>query len=118
MNPYDRLISLGFHLSRGRGENTVYVIPRSRITDEIRQYVRDNRNEILKMIDLNNIPPRHHINETEGLGDWTERQLKKIGVTEEWYKHVKEKFGLTPTCGCGTRKRWLNSVSDWWNNKK
>lgn len=50
----------------------------------------------------------------EKLGDWTERQLKRIGVTEDRYKEAKERFGLDPNCACPQRKAWLNSVSDWW----
>ena len=49
-----------------------------------------------------------------GLGDWTERVLQHVGVTEDRYKEAKELFGLTPTCNCPKRKEWLNKVSDWW----
>ena len=54
---------------------------------------------------------------SSGLGDWTEQQLKSIGVTQERYKAAKELFGLSPTCDCEGRKQWLNSVSDWWRGK-
>ena len=56
-------------------------------------------------------------NRREGLGDWTEQQLKSIGVTPGRYKAAKELFGLSPTCDCEGRKQWLNSVSDWWRGK-
>lgn len=48
-----------------------------------------------------------------GLGDWTERALKKLGVTKERYKAAKEKFGLMPMCHCKERKEWLNKVGRW-----
>ena len=48
------------------------------------------------------------------LGDWTEHQLARLGVTPESYSAAKEKFGLAPTCNCAERKRWLNAISDWW----
>ena len=53
----------------------------------------------------------------EKLGDWTERQLKKLGVTEERYQAAKEMFGLSPECNCSGRIAWLNAVSDWWRGE-
>lgn len=53
----------------------------------------------------------------EGLGDWTERMLKKIGVTEERWGEAKAIVGLDPGCDCQTRKAWLNKVSDWWRGQ-
>ena len=52
-----------------------------------------------------------------GLGDKVEAELKKLGITPEWYKTVKAKFGLPPTCRCGSRKAWLNKVGRWWKSK-
>lgn len=51
------------------------------------------------------------------LGDWTERILAKVGITEDRYAAAKELFGLAPTCGCKERKEWLNKVSDWWRGQ-
>lgn len=55
-------------------------------------------------------------------GDRTEAFLKKLGVTEEKYRSVKEKFGLRPECNCSGRKRKLNdwdeAVRNWWNKQK
>lgn len=53
----------------------------------------------------------------EGLGDWTERMLSSVGVTQERYVAAKEIFGLAPTCNCAKRKEWLNKVSDWWRGE-
>lgn len=50
------------------------------------------------------------------LGDYTERLLASIGITEDRYREAKELFGLPPTCGCSQRKQWLNDVSDWWRH--
>ena len=47
------------------------------------------------------------------LGDYTEGVLKKMGVTPDRYKKVKELFGMAPTCGCDKRKEWLNRVGSW-----
>lgn len=55
------------------------------------------------------MPPR--------LGDYTERLLKSVGVTEDRYKAAKELFGLAPTCGCEARKLYLNKISDWWRGQ-
>lgn len=52
-----------------------------------------------------------------GLGDWTERQLKKLGVAQDRYKAAKEYAGLAPTCSCEARKQWLNKVSEWWRGQ-
>ena len=94
-------VSVRRHSSDGR----LFVYPSEHITDEVRDYVREHRQRILDELD------------SHGLGDWTEKQLKKIGITQEWYKEVKVKFGLAPTCGCDKRKKWLNSVSSWWNGQ-
>lgn len=53
---------------------------------------------------------RDRSSESPGLGDYTERVLRGMGVTKERYREVKEKFGLAPTCNCEERKRWLNMV--------
>lgn len=45
-----------------------------------------------------------------GLGDYTEKVLKSIGITEDKYKEAKKLFGMAPTCGCRKRKEWLNKV--------
>jgi len=53
----------------------------------------------------------------EGPGDWAERQLKKIGVTPEWYVAAKTFLGFTPICSCAERKAWLNKAGKWWANE-
>jgi len=45
-----------------------------------------------------------------GLGDWAESALTKLGITQESYVKIKEKCGLPPRCNCSKRKRWLNEV--------
>ena len=45
-----------------------------------------------------------------GLGDILERELIRMGITQDRYKEIKEKFGFPPTCGCEKRKQWLNKV--------
>lgn len=45
-----------------------------------------------------------------GLGDLTERLLKKIGIDESRYVEAKKLFGLAPNCGCAKRRKWLNKV--------
>lgn len=52
--------------------------------------------------------------DTRGLGDYTESLLQSVGITKERYVAAKEMFGLAPTCGCDSRREWLNRVSDWW----
>ena len=49
-----------------------------------------------------------------GLGDRVERRLSRLGITQQWYRTVKQRFGLMPTCGCDKRKAWLNRVGRWW----
>ena len=60
---------------------------------------------------------REKVEKAEGWGDKVAVLLKRIGVTEEGYKAVKEKFGLPPTCGCAKRREWLNRVGEWWNGR-
>ena len=50
-------------------------------------------------------------NTRQGLGDLTERLLKSVGVTQDRWAAVKERFGYAPTCACEARKEWLNQVS-------
>jgi len=54
----------------------------------------------------------------EGLGDWMERNLKKIGVTENRYQEAKAMMGLKKSCNCSARKKWLNDVSAWWRQSR
>lgn len=49
--------------------------------------------------------------QTPQLGDVVEKSLKFLGVTPERYVAFKAKFGAAPTCGCASRKRWLNDFS-------
>lgn len=51
--------------------------------------------------------------EGSGLGDKVEQALAAIGVTPERYTEVKMLFGLPGTCGCGSRKRWLDIVGSY-----
>lgn len=62
-------------------------------------------------------PAPVHVDNAHGWGDSVTSALKKIGVTEERYKAVKEMFGLPPTCGCAKRREWLNAVGRWWNGE-
>ena len=45
-----------------------------------------------------------------GLGDYAERMMKSLGITEDRYAEIKEKFGLPATCNCTARRNWLNAV--------
>lgn len=51
--------------------------------------------------------------ERKKLGDKVEALFASIGITQDKYKEVKEKFGWPPTCDCPKRKEWLNRVDDW-----
>jgi hypothetical protein len=61
------------------------------------------------------LQPKHY-DPAPGLGDQVESLLASIGITEDRYKEVKEKFGLPPTCNCPARKEFLNRVSEWWRS--
>lgn len=64
------------------------------------------------------VVPREPRPRKEGWGDAVTAALKKIGITEDRYKAVKELFGLPPTCGCPQRREWLNKVGRWWTGEK
>lgn len=51
------------------------------------------------------------------MGDYTERLLGTVGITEDLYKAAKESLGLAPTCNCKARKEWLNRAGAWMRNK-
>jgi hypothetical protein len=57
--------------------------------------------------------PKRVCAEEMGLGDYTERMLERVGVTQDRYTKAKSLFGLAPTCGCSERKEWLNAVGAW-----
>jgi len=44
------------------------------------------------------------------LGDRLESLLKKVGITQEKYKELKEMAGFSPTCNCPQRHRFLNKL--------
>lgn len=44
-------------------------------------------------------------------GDAIEDLLTSYGVTKEWWKEYKAKHGLPPTCGCDSRREYLNKLS-------
>lgn len=52
------------------------------------------------------------------LGDWAEMTFAAFGVTKEWFKAAKAKFGLPPECGCCGRQEQWNAyglrLSNWW----
>lgn len=60
----------------------------------------------------------HEETASGGWGDNVTTFLKGIGVTEDSYKAIKQKFGLPPTCGCAQRREWLNKVGRWWNGEE
>lgn len=45
-------------------------------------------------------------------GDALENFLESHGITKEWYREFKDKFGLPPTCNCNSRQEWLNMTSE------
>jgi hypothetical protein len=72
--------------------------------------------------DYDSIPRRRcgsppPVETNHGLGDQVESLLASIGVTPDRYIAAKEFCGLPPTCGCKSRKEWLNNVSDWWRGE-
>lgn len=44
-------------------------------------------------------------------GDALEELLTSYGVTKEWWTDYKSKHGLPPTCGCDSRRQYLNDLS-------
>lgn len=61
-------------------------------------------------------PPQQESHPTSmGLGDYTERLLANIGVTEERWMEAKRLFGPAEDCNCQARKEWLNRVGAYFN---
>ena len=44
------------------------------------------------------------------LGDLLERELTRMGITQDRYKEIRKMFGFPPTCSCDKRIAWLNRV--------
>ena len=51
-----------------------------------------------------------------GWGDRIEKGLTSVGITQERYKEVKERFGLPSTCDCDERIEWINKVEKWFKS--
>jgi hypothetical protein len=60
--------------------------------------------KLLRQIEIAKEQPRPQ------LGDRLESLLKKVGITQEKYKHLKEMAGLDPHCNCEPRRRFLNKL--------
>ena len=45
-----------------------------------------------------------------GIGDLLERELTRMGITQDRYKEIKKMFGFPPTCSCDKLIAWLNRV--------
>ena len=54
------------------------------------------------------------VGESEGLGDTVEKVLSKFGITTKLMEKVS---GIT-NCRCKERKKWLNKIFPYGNNKK
>jgi hypothetical protein len=44
-------------------------------------------------------------------GDALEELLTSYGITQEWWTEYKSQHGLPPTCGCDSRREYLNNLS-------
>jgi hypothetical protein len=44
-------------------------------------------------------------------GDALEELLTSYGITKEWWTEYKSQHGLPPTCGCDSRREYLNNLS-------
>lgn len=44
-------------------------------------------------------------------GDALEELLTSYGITKEWWTEYKSQHGLPPTCGCDSRREYLNDLS-------
>ena len=53
--------------------------------------------------------PRVH-ERPDGLGDMLERELTRLGITQDKYIEAKRLFGLPPICNCIGRREWINKV--------
>lgn len=51
------------------------------------------------------------VRETPQPGDALEEFLTSYGITKEWWTEYKSQHGLPPTCGCDSRREYLNDLS-------
>jgi hypothetical protein len=54
-------------------------------------------------------PPRQEI---PRLGDRIGSALESVGVTPERWAAAKAEIGLPATCGCASRREWLNKLDE------
>lgn len=46
------------------------------------------------------------------LGDELKAMLDSHGITPEWYRELKQKIGLPPSCSCPERQAWINQATE------
>ena len=55
-------------------------------------------------------PQEQHEFRIKLAGDKLKAFLDERGYTQEWYKAIKAKHGLPPTCHCPEMQEWMNKV--------
>jgi hypothetical protein len=75
--------------------------------------IQDEMQPVIDALKEKGITHNTKENELTGLGDVLESTLQTFGVTEERFKAW---FGLKE-CSCNERKKFLNNLFSWRNNK-
>ena len=64
-----------------------------------------------RRITLKRRPSKIEREPVRGVGDALEDFLTSYGITKEWWTDYKAKHGLPPTCGCDSRREYLNDLA-------
>ena len=77
---------------------------------------RDDMNRVISELEKQGVKVNDYrrAGHNEGLGDIIEATLTKLGITQQRFKDF---FNLKE-CNCTKRKKWLNGLFSWHNNKK
>lgn len=96
-------------------KNGVCVVCGSRMYSRVIQKCKKRENPISLSLEQISVESEEIINRKKvfRLKEWTETQLKKIGVNPEKNEEVIGLFGFAPTCGCGKGREWKNKIKSW-----
>jgi len=77
------------------------------------QEIKDDMNKVIQQLEAQGVQHNTKEGDMTGLGDVLESVLTSVGITEDRFKgwfNLKE-------CNCSKRKKWLNNLFSWKNNK-
>ena len=85
----------------------------NRVTLEENKSIKKEMDQVIQALEKEGVSFNSKEGEVTGLGDVVESTLNSLGITEERFKYW---FNLRE-CNCNERKKWLNNLFSWKQNK-